>query len=74
VLWLGRTGDVRECYTVVWHVERYQITKLEFNFFFFFFFANISTKGTKSKNNIFCFYIATFEHSINCGETAKFKF
>jgi hypothetical protein len=41
------------------------------NFFYFLCIVNISTKGTKREKNIFCFYIATFEHSINCGETAK---
>ena len=61
--------------TVVWHVVRYQILKLEIQIFFYFLcFVNISTKGTKSKNYIFSFYIATFEHSLNWGETAKFEF
>ncbi len=37
-------------------------------------FVNISTKGIKSKNYIFSFYKATFEHSINWDKTAKFEF
>jgi hypothetical protein len=34
----------------------------------------MSTKGTKSENNMFCFFIATFEHPKNCKETASFEF
>ncbi len=44
------------------------------NFFDFLCFVNINTKGTTSENNIFCFYKATFQHSINCSETANFEF
>jgi hypothetical protein len=31
-------------------------------------------KAQKSENNIFFFFMATFEHPINCSETAKFDF
>jgi hypothetical protein len=34
--------------------------------------VSISTKGTKSEKIIF--YIESFEHSKNWGETAKFEF
>jgi hypothetical protein len=67
----GLTGHI----TIVWYVVRYQILKLEFQIFFYFLcFVIISTKGTKSKNYIFSFYLATFEHSLNWGETAEIEF
>jgi hypothetical protein len=45
--------------TMVCQVERSQILRLEFRIFFSFLcFVNISTNGTKSENDIFCFYMA----------------
>jgi hypothetical protein len=57
--------------TVVWKVERAQILKL---FFSTFYELSTSEKRQKGKIISFCFYIATFEHSLNCGKTAKFEF
>jgi hypothetical protein len=44
------------------------------NFFTFYVLSTSVQMAQKVKIIFFCFYKATFEHSLNCAENAKFEF
>jgi hypothetical protein len=55
--------------------KKIQILESTFEIFSTFYVLSTSVqKALQSEMIYFFFYIATFEHSINCGMTAKFEF